>query len=145
MSVWVQQIRHLLPGLWLGMLLCIALVATPAAFAVLSPTDAGRVVARVFARDAAISLGVAGALLLLERRHVRAQGSRSGLGGGVLWALLGLFCTVAGYYGLQPLMAQARAGEGRWSFGQLHAVSLVFFGLKTLAAGMLSWRVWREG
>ena len=133
-------IRRLVPGLWAGVLLCIALVATPSVFAVLSPADAGRVVGRIFAREAEMSLVLAGLLMLLERREAREQGRLSGLSAGVLWALLALFCTVAGYYALQPMMAQARAGEGAWSFGQLHAVSLAFFGLKTVAVLVLAGR-----
>ena len=39
-----------LAGLWAGALLAIALLAAPAAFAVLPAADAGRVVARLFAR-----------------------------------------------------------------------------------------------
>ena len=52
-----------------------------------------------------------------------------------------LFCTVAGYFALQPMMAAARAGQGAWSFGALHAVSAVFFGLKTLLVLALAWRL----
>ena len=44
--------RRLLPGLWAGLLLCIAAIAAPAAFRALPSADAGRVVARMFAREA---------------------------------------------------------------------------------------------
>jgi peptidoglycan/LPS O-acetylase OafA/YrhL len=57
----MDRARRLIPGLWAGVLLCIALVATPAPFATLAAHDAGRVVARIFAQEAYISvaLGVA--------------------------------------------------------------------------------------
>ena len=41
-------LRRLLPGVWAGVLLCAALIATPAPFAVLGQADAGRVVSRIF-------------------------------------------------------------------------------------------------
>ena len=47
----VKRLRVLLPGLWLGLLLTVALVATPAPFATLAQADAGRVVARVLAQE----------------------------------------------------------------------------------------------
>ena len=55
-----------------------------------------------------------------------------------------LFCTVAGYYALQPMMAQARAGQGAWSFGALHAASLGLFALKALLVLVLAWRLTRR-
>jgi hypothetical protein len=52
-----------------------------------------------------------------------------------------LFCTVAGYFALQPLMAAARAGQGTWSFGARHGASMAFYGQKTLLAAQLAWRL----
>jgi hypothetical protein len=52
---------------------------------------------------------------------------------------MALFCTIAGYYGLQPLMAEARAGAGVASFAALHGASLALFGLKGLAVLALAW------
>lgn len=52
---------------------------------------------------------------------------------------MALFCTVAGYYGLQPMMADAKAGHGIASFAALHGVSLGFFGVKGLAVLALAW------
>jgi hypothetical protein len=58
-----------------------------------------------------------------------------------LLLLLGtVFCTVAGYHAVQPLMEAARAGQGRWSFGALHAISSAFFALKGLLVVALAWR-----
>jgi hypothetical protein len=39
------------------------------------------------------------------------------------------------------MMDAARQGQGSWTFLQLHAVSLVFFGLRTIAVLALAWRV----
>jgi hypothetical protein len=58
-------------------------------------------------------------------------------------ALVALFCTVAGYYGLLPMMERARAGASSLSFLQWHAISLAFFGVKALAVLALAWRAAR--
>ena len=123
------RLARLLPGLWAGLLLAIAAVAAPAAFAVLPPADAGRVVSRVFIQEAWASLLLAACLLgWLRPRHA--------------WLLWGtVACTLLGYFAVQPLMSAARAGQGMLSFGQLHMISTAFFGLKTLLVLALAWRV----
>jgi hypothetical protein len=122
------------------MLLCIALVATPAPFATLLVQDAGRVVGRIFAQEAYFSLALGAVCLLLERRAAASPEGDTRLSHSMLLALVALFCTVAGYFGLQPMMQAAKAGQGVLSFGQLHAISLAFFGAKTLAVLALAWR-----
>jgi hypothetical protein len=135
--------RRLLPGLWLGWLLCVAIVATPSAFALLERAEAGRVAARILAWEARSALLFGAVLLALER--VRAKRLADATGSSQFSAGMGLvagalFCTVVGYFGLQPLMAAARAGQGGLSFGQLHAMSAVFYGLKILLVAALAWR-----
>jgi hypothetical protein len=132
--------RRLLPPLWAGLLLCVALVATPAPFATLERAQAGLVVAFIFKREAFLTLAAAMAFVLIERRRARV-GLSGQFTAEMALALGALFCTVAGYFGLQPMMDAARAGQGALTFGQLHAVSLVFFGLKILCVLALSWRV----
>jgi hypothetical protein len=39
------------------------------------------------------------------------------------------------------MMAAARAGQGAWSFGALHAASSGLFGLKGLLVLALAWRL----
>jgi hypothetical protein len=127
--------RRLLPGLWAGWLLCVALLATPAPFALLVQSEAGRVVARMLAQEAYTSLALAVLMLVLERvaaRRTAAAGGGSQFTSGMVLAAAALFCTVAGYFGLQPLMQAARSGQGALTFGQLHAVSAVFYGIKVL-------------
>jgi hypothetical protein len=139
----LDRLRRLLPGAWAGLLLCIALVAAPAAFAVLDRPVAGQVVGWIFAREAWTSVVLAVLLLLIERPRARAAaavGAGSVLSADVLLLLGTLFCTVAGYFALQPMMAAARAGQGGLSFGQLHAVSLGFYGLKLVCVVALAWR-----
>jgi hypothetical protein len=134
----------LLAAAWFGVLVAVAAIATPAAFAALPVADAGRVVARVLAREAQASLllGIATALVL--RVHARRRANLGQVGGAFSLelglALGALFCTVAGYHGIQPWMAEARSGSGRLTFAQLHAASAAFYGLKTVLVAVLAWR-----
>lgn len=131
----LQRACRLLPGLWAGGLLCIAVLTAPAAFATLATADAGRVVGYVFAREAWTSLAFA-AVLLLARRTLPSGG---GVGNAaLLWGTAA--CTLLGYFVVQALMPAARAGQGSFSFGQLHLVSTVFYGIKTSIVLALAWR-----
>ena len=139
----LEQARRLLPGLWLGFLICIAVVATPAPFATLAQADAGRVAGRILAQEAYTSLALGVLLLILERLRARRQvagGSGSQFTLGMVLALGTMFCTVAGYFAVQPMMPAARAGLGPLSFGQWHAVSAAFFVVKTALVAALAWR-----
>lgn len=129
----LPRLRVLLPALWAGLLLCIATLATPAAFA-MAPAEAGRIVGRIFAQEAVVSMSLALIITAIERRAAPDRQA------GVWLALGALFCTVAGYYALQPMMAAARLGQGVLSFGQLHAISLLFFALKGVLVLVLAWR-----
>lgn len=138
-----ERVRVLLPAVWAGVLLCIALIATPAPFATLSTGEAGRVVGHIFLREAYLALVLGVAALLLEReaaQRASARGEASVFSTDVLLALGTLFCTVAGYFALQPMMASARTGQGPASFAVLHGVSLGFFGVKILLVATLAWR-----
>jgi Domain of unknown function (DUF4149) len=138
------RVAALVAGLWAGALLCIALIGTPAPFATLAPQDAGRVVSHIFLREAYLSLALAVLLFWFERRRSRqaaAAGAGSVLSVEINLLLGTLFCTVAGYFALQPMMAAARAGQGNLSFGALHAISLGFYGLKTILVVALAWRL----
>jgi hypothetical protein len=127
--------RRLLPGLWAGMLLCIAGLAAPATFAALTSAEAGQVVSHIFIREAWLSLALAALLLGLQRRqgpHLRLSNAL------LLWTTV--LCTLLGYFAVQALMPAARVGQGVLSFGQLHLISTVFYGIKTLAVLLLAWR-----
>jgi hypothetical protein len=130
-----ERWRRLLPGLWAGLLLCIAAIAAPAAFGALSSAEAGQVVSRIFIREAWLSLALAALLLALEWRRPALPG----LGNvALVWATVA--CTLLGYFAVQALMPAARVGQGALSFGQLHLISTVFYGIKTLAVLVLAWR-----
>jgi len=141
------RLQMLLAALWGGFLLCVAFAAAPSAFAVLDRASAGLFVGRLFFFEAKVSLAVALILLLLERRRARdavdAGATSNIFSTELLLPAIALFCTIAGYYGLQPLMADARAGTGVASFAALHGASLAFFAVKGLAVLALAWRVSR--
>jgi hypothetical protein len=137
------RLQSLLAALWGGFLLCVAFVATPSAFAVLERAQAGAYVARVFSAEAQISLALGLVLMMIERRIARdaeeAGGASHQFSARLLLPVVAVFCTVAGYYGLQPLMAEAKAGTGVTSFAALHGASLAFFGVKGLVVLALAW------
>lgn len=139
----MQRFAALVTGLWAGLLVGIGAIAAPIAFAALARADAGRFVNRVFMTEAYVSLAIAMLLFLVERRRTR-DAAEAGVGSHVsanLMLLLGtLFCTVGGYFAIQPMLEAARAGEGRWSFGTLHAVSSMLFVLKGVLVIVLAWR-----
>ena len=142
MPALLERARRLLPGLWAGWLLCVALLATPAVFSQLSGAEAGRLVGRMLAQEAYTSLALGVVLLALERlaaRHAAQSGTGPQFSTGMVLALGALFCTVAGYFGIQPMMPAARAGQGVFSFGQLHAASAVFYVIKGLLVLALAW------
>ncbi len=140
----IERLRRLLPAAWFGLLACIAFVATPAAFAVLpQAADAGRVNGRIFMLEAWTSVALALLLWLLERgraRRAAAVGRGSVLSTEMVLLLAALLATVLGYFVVQQLLPLARAGQGSFSFGQLHAASVAFFGVKLLLVAALAWR-----
>jgi len=142
-----ESLRRLLPGLWLGLLLAIALIATPAASNALDKASFGAVARAIFAREAPTSLVLGVLILVIERRDALARHLATGVtqfSTEMLLAAGALFCTVAGYYGLLPALEQARlGGPTQLSFLQLHALSLAFFGLKGLLVLALAWRATR--
>lgn len=137
------RLAALLASLWLGLVLTLGAVAAPAAFAVLERSLAGRVAGQCFRIEAQLSLGLALLLLLIHRRLASdraAQAKVSAMSTEILLVLGALFCTVLGYFALQPMMEAARAGQGTWSFGAVHGASSALFALKGMLLLVLAWR-----
>lgn len=133
-----------LAGLWAGVLLGVGFIGAPAGFAVTTSEVAGRAAGRMFAQEAYLSLALAVVFFLIARRRPRGAseaGTGSVIGVDVMLVLGTLFCTVAGYFALQPMMAAARTGQGALSFGALHGLSAGFYALKTLLVAVLAWRL----
>lgn len=140
---WLARGFGVTAALWLGLVATLALVAAPTLFAMLERPLAGRLAGQMFRIEAHAALAFALILFLIERA-VRRHGA-SGKGAAPSAELLliagALFCTVLGYFGLQPMMEAAKAGEPtRWGFGALHAASTVFFSVKGLLLLALVWR-----
>lgn len=142
----LSRARALLAALWGGELLCIAVIAAPSAFAVLDRPQAGALVGRLFEIDAQVGLACGLLLVMMERRLQRDAGEGARVfSAELLLPLAALLCVVAGYYGLQPWMAAARAGQAGISFGALHGVSMLFFAIKLLVVMALAWRASSRG
>jgi Na+-translocating ferredoxin:NAD+ oxidoreductase RnfD subunit len=144
MRIDTRRLGATLAGLWAGLIAGIALIGAPASFATLVPEMAGRAAGHMFMREAYFSLAVAVVLLLLVRRLARVDaeaGHGSVFSTEVVLVLGTLFCTMLGYFALQPMMTAARAGEGALSFGALHGISAALFGIKGLLALVLAWRL----
>lgn len=142
----LYRLRAVLAGLWAGGLITVGFLAAPTLFQLLDKAMAGQIAGRYFAHEAKLSLLLVAVLLLIERAIVRRP---SGVVDGIarpqfsvnLALLLGvLFSVVVGYHVLQPLMEAAKQGQGRWSFLQLHGVSMGFFALRTVLVLVLAWR-----
>ncbi len=136
-----------LAGVWLGEMAAIGFIAAPTLFSLLPKADAGRVASRFFALDATIGLA-AGAVLAIIGLQLgqlaadRQAGSRFGAELGLALGALG--CVVVGSYALQPMIEAARAGQGALSFGALHAISTMFFGVRLVLVGVLAWKLGRR-
>lgn len=144
MRIDLRRAALLLAGLWAGVILGIAVIGAPASFAKAPRDVAGQVAGQMFAQEAYLGLAVALILLMVIRRHTRDDveaGQGSALSANVLLVLGALFCTVLGYFAVQPMMAAAKAGQGALSFGALHGISAVFFLLKGLLILALAWRL----
>ena len=140
----LRRATALLAGLWAGVILCIGVIGAPASFAMAPRDIAGLVAGQMFAREAYLSLGAALVLLMAIRRRTHDDveaGKGSAMNANVLLVLAALFCTVLGYFAMQPMMAAAKVGQGAISFGALHAVSAAFFVLKGLLILALAWRL----
>jgi len=140
----LRRVATLLAGLWAGLLIGLGAIGAPAGFAVTTVEIAGRTAGRMFAIEAYVSMAVAMLLLLLTRQSARSEPDQPpvpALNTNLLLVLGTLFCTIAGYFVIQPIMAAARAGEGSLSFGALHGLSAGFFALKGLLMLTLAWRL----
>ncbi|KQU80960.1 MULTISPECIES: DUF4149 domain-containing protein [unclassified Rhizobacter] len=138
----LQRAAGWLAGLWAGVLLGVGFIGAPAGFASTFPETAGRIAGRMFMQEAYLSLGLAVLLLMMLRRIWQQTETRgSVLGADALMLLAVAFCTVLGWFGLQPAMTAARAGQSAMSFGALHALSMTLYAVKAALLLVLAWRL----
>jgi hypothetical protein len=132
-----------LAAVWAGVAAGLGLVAAPVLFAALSRSDAGRIAGRLFAVDATIGVCIGALLLLLTVQLARADAEHgaSRFSAEMMLVLGALFCIVAGFYALQPMMGAASRGEPGPSFALLHGVASAFFVAKLAILAALAWRL----
>ncbi len=138
-----ERLAGWIAGLWTGVMVAIGFVAAPTLFAILPRSDAGRVAARLFEIDAYVGLAAAAVLLVMAMRSPRAlhRVATSRFSVELMLVLAALFCIVAGYFAVQPMLETARRGEGGPSFAVLHGVASAFFLVKVAATAVLAWRL----
>ena len=139
MLVWRAKV--LIATLWVGSLWTVGYLVAPTLFSTLSDKVlAGTVAGQLFRIEAWLSVVCASALIAFT---IFANSDHNLKQRRILLAILSamLVCTLIGYFGLQPLMADLReaAGPGgvmdsevRMKFGMLHGVSAVFFLIQSL-------------
>jgi uncharacterized protein DUF4149 len=132
-----------LAAVWAGIVAGLGFVAAPVLFAALSRAEAGRVAGRLFAVDATIGICVVALLLLLTVQLARADAEHgaSRFSAEMMLVLGALFCIVAGFYAVQPMMEGASRGEPGPSFALLHGVASAFFAAKLAIVATLAWRL----
>ncbi len=139
LSALLPRLRILLATFWTGSLWTVGYVVAPVLFSTLSDrTLAGTLAGAVFRAQAWISL-VCGATLLAIVWADKQNLSRSVL---IKLVISMLACTLIGYFGLQPYMAELRAIAAqsggimddamRTRFGVLHGVASVIYLLHSL-------------
>jgi len=139
----LRRVAAWLAGAWAGLIGAIGVVVAPILFATLPRADAGRVAARLFGVDATIGI-CAGALLLLLTFQLARRAAEQGasrFSTDMLLVLGALFCIIAGYYAIEPVMAARLRGQAGPSFAVLHGVASAFFLVKFLVVAALAWRL----
>jgi len=141
----LARFAKLLASLWLGLVVTLGGVTAPLAFQVLERGLAGQLAGACFRLEAQLSLGAAMLLFMVHRKLAQQQaeaGQGSRISTELLLVLGALFCTVLGFFALQPMMEAARQGQGSFSFGALHGASSTLFLVKGV---LLLGLVWRAG
>jgi hypothetical protein len=132
----LSRARLLLITLWAGSLWTMGYLAAPTLFATLHDRVlAGIIAGSLFRTEAWLSMGVGVVLLGLLALSKDVTAQRRKLLGIVVVAMLA--CVLVNYFGLGPVMAQAKlAGDGS-KFGMLHGISMVIYLVQSLLAGFL--------
>lgn len=107
MNTWSDKLALIVITLWVGALWAIGYLAAPTLFhALADKKTAGMLAGRMF--DLVAYVGIASAFYLLLHRLISA--GTSALKQGFFWAVVVmLVLTLAGHFGMQPMMAQLKA------------------------------------
>jgi hypothetical protein len=139
-----DHLAVLLVTLWIGAMWVVGYMVAPTLFSMLSDRNlAGSVAGRLFTLVAWIGIGSAAYLLAFLGMRLGWQAFRNRL----FWLVLVLLvCTIAGQFGIQPLMAELKASAWprevmnsvmRDRFSTWHGVSSVLYLLQSLLGVML--------
>ena len=145
-----HRLFRLLALIWAGSQWTIGYLVAPVLFMTLDRINAGHVAGRLFYYEAILGC-ICGILLLTLGNQMVRRGDIAYRR--LRWPLLAmLVCTLIGYFALEPLMNVLRStaeahgtdvGHSIYAarFGMLHAVSTVFYGLQSVFALILVWRL----
>ena len=132
----LSKARLLLITLWAGSLWAIGYVAAPTLFGTLHDNVlAGTVAGNLLRSEAWLSMVVGLLLLVLISASKDVTAGRRKLLLAVVGAML--VCVLVNYFGLWPVMAEAKLAGDRSKFGMLHGISMVFYLIQSLLAGFL--------
>jgi hypothetical protein len=143
-----DRVRILLVTIWVGSLWTVGYLVAPVLFATLADRIlAGTIAASMFRVEAWLSIVCGVSLILLQGLRPVSTKVRTNKVWVVLIASILAF-TVAGHFGLQPLMAELRAaapggildGAAKEKFGILHGVASSIYLFQSLLAGLLMFR-----
>jgi hypothetical protein len=132
----LSKARLLLVTLWAGSLWTVGYLVAPTLFATLHDTAlAGTIAGSMLRSEAWLSMVCALLMfgLIAGAKDVTAQ--RRKLLCAVVAAMLA--CVLVNYFGLWPVMAEARLAGDRSKFGMLHGISMVFYLAQSLMAAFL--------
>ena len=134
----LAKVRLLVAALWAGSLWAVGYLVAPTLFATLERQLAGQIAGTMFHSMALLSLGcgVAMGVLLFFGAGDWTPKRRRGM---LLIVVAMVMCTVVSHFGLQPMMAAAKAANDG-SFGKLHGISSGIYLVQSLLAGWLVWR-----
>ena len=131
----VSKARLLLVTLWAGSLWAIGYVAAPTLFRTLDTVTAGAVAGNLLRSEAWLSMAVGVVLLGLVAVSKDVTEGRRKLLLAVVVSML--VCVLVNYFGLWPVMAEAKIAGDRSRFGMLHGISMVFYLIQSVLAGVL--------
>ncbi|WP_353155364.1 DUF4149 domain-containing protein [Herminiimonas fonticola] len=144
----LSRARLLIATFWVGTLWAVGFVVAPTLFSTLSDRAlAGTIAGSLFRVVAWLSMFCAAALLALlfqAARNEQAKISKT-----VLWLIAGMVaCTLIGYFGIQPYMAELRLilhsvtdaallADAKKQFGIMHGVSTGVYVVQSLFGAAL--------
>lgn len=145
-----HRLFRLLAVFWAGSQWTVGYLAAPVLFATVDRISAGHLASRLFFCEAWIG-GVCGVLLIALGNTLTHRGEIAYRR--LRWLLLAMLaCTALGYVALEPFMSTLRnaaeaagtdVGHSAFAarFGVLHTVSTVFYGIQSVLALILIWRL----